>query len=76
MSSDVTPVIKLQLTSRIPPAGHNMIEPSINMSRSPGCQPSPLIEAIFYRLPYFTSGLASNISIENILDDFVVSTPL
>ena len=43
------------------------------MSRSPGCQPSPLIEAIFYRLPYFTSGLATNVSIENILDDFVVS---
>ena len=43
------------------------------MSRSAGCQPSPLIEAIFYRLPYFTSGLASNETIENIVDDLVVS---
>ena len=44
----------------------------INMSRSPGCQASPLIDAIFYRLPYFTSGLTTNVSVENILDDFVV----
>ena len=44
----------------------------VNMSRSPGCQASPLIDAIFYRLPYFTSGLTTNVSIENILDDFVV----
>jgi hypothetical protein len=43
-----------------------------NMSRSPGCQASPLINAIFYRLPYFTSGLTTNASVENILDDFVV----
>ena len=42
------------------------------MSRSPGCQASPLINAIFYRLPYFTSGLTTNVSVENILDDFVV----
>lgn len=41
------------------------------MSQTAGCQPSPLIEAIFYRLPYFTSGLASNDTIENILDDLV-----
>ena len=37
-----------------------------------GCQPSSLIEAVHYRLPYFTSGLATNVSIENILDDLVV----
>ena len=43
------------------------------MSLSPGCQPSPLIETIFYRLPYFTSGLATNVSIETVLDDLVVS---
>lgn len=38
----------------------------------PGCQPSALIEAIHYRLPYFShTSFEGNGSIENVVDDFL-----